>query len=76
MLVMVLAFGIGAGIRGMIVMLGVGSRGIERMGEPRSCYGRLVFFIKSFSPAFALQVKVRRRQKLAQPVAAATRTLA
>ena len=76
MSVMMLAFGIGAGFMGMIVMLRMGSRRIERMREPRPCRGRLIFFIAIFSPAFAFKVKVGCRQKLAQLVAATTRTLA
>jgi hypothetical protein len=60
----------------MIVMLGVWFGRIEGVRETRSFGRRLIFRIEILSPAFAFQVEIGRRKKLAQARASAIRTLA
>ena len=53
-------------IMSMAMVIGMRNRRIESMGETRPLHRFFVFlFGIGFSPAFTLQMKIRRRQQLA-----------
>ena len=53
-------------VMSMVMVIGMRNRRIESMGETRPLHRFFVFlFGIGFSPAFTLQMKIRRRQQLA-----------
>ena len=53
-------------VMSMVMVIGMRNGGIESMGETRPLHRFFVFlFGIGFSPAFTLQMKIRRRQQLA-----------